>query len=350
LLLVLSLPWLAHAVLTSQDKDAVLFQRTVVTLESGLLSALFLSLALGLLWAYRRRPGPWVLGAALVLIAFDLFSANHRFNLTNHEPTQGYDHPAIAAFLARQERPFRIDPVTGIADRFQPSWSQLWGFEDVWGDFNPLLLREYHRYWENLGSRSNPAYDLLGARYLIGTKDVPLDWSKFEPVFTDAPHLNVYRNRAALPAALFVPRAEVVASDELWRRLREGPWDPRSVLLVTEPPPPLAGPPANTSWELVRWERPTPNTLHLHVRASGAGYLLVSQNHYPGWRAMVDGRTVPVFRANGIFLGLPIEQGDHVIHLSFEPTAWRWALAVTVTTWAFVSVALFLQLTSGHLR
>jgi len=277
------------------------------------------------------------------LLVTDLFSANQGLNLTDHDPTQGFQHEAIAGYLKAQPGPFRIDPVTGIADRLQPDWSLMQSQEDVLGLFNPLALRDYQRYWENLGSRSNPAYDLLAARFLIGAKDVPLDRAKFEVAFTGHPSLNVYRNTAALPMALLVPEAAVLPGDELWRRLREGPWDPRALLLAEDAPPlPASLPPTGVTTagalDLLDWQRPTPNDLRLRVRAPGAGYLLIVQNYYPGWRAWVDGQLTPLFRADGVFQALALDAGIHEVALRFQPTAWPVALLASVGTWLMVLV------------
>ncbi len=343
LLLAFALPWLFFAVLTNQDKDPLIFRRTIEALESGVMSVGFLALGLAILWSRYRRPRRWLAPAMFALLVTDLFSANQGLNLTDQDPTGGFQHEAIAGYLKAQTGPFRIDPVTGIADRLQPDWSLIQGQEDVLGLFNPLALRDYQRYWENLGSRSNPAYDLLAARFLIGAKDVPLDRAKFEVAFTGHPSLNVYHNTAALPMALLVPDAAVLPSDELWRRLREGPWDPRALLLAQDAPPlPASFPPtgvtATEALDLLDWQRSTPNDLRLRVRAPGAGYLLIVQNYYPGWRAWVDGQLTPLFRADGVFQAVALDAGIHDVKLRFQPTAWPVALAASVGTWLIVLV------------
>ena len=343
LLVGLAVALLLFAVLTNQDKDPLIFRRTIEALESGIMSVVFLALGLATLWSRFRRPRRWLAPAMFALLVTDLFSANQGLNLTDHDPTGGFQHEAIAGYLKAQPGPFRIDPVTGIADRLQPDWSLTQSQEDVLGLFNPLALRDYQRYWENLGSRSNPAYDLLAARFLIGAKDVPLDRAKFEVAFTGHPSLNVYHNTAALPMAQLVPEAAVLPSDELWRRLREGPWDPRALLLAEDAPPlPASLPPTGVTTagalDLLDWQRPTPNDLRLRVRAPGAGYLLIVQNYYPGWRAWVDGQLTPLFRADGVFQALALDVGIHEVALRFQPTAWPVALLASVGTWLMVLV------------
>ena len=40
----------------------------------------------------------------------------------------------------------------------------------------------------------------------------------------------------------------------------------------------------------------TPNRVAFEVETSAPGYLVLADTWYPGWRATVDGRTVPVLR------------------------------------------------------
>ena len=49
--------------------------------------------------------------------------------------------------------------------------------------------------------------------------------------------------------------------------------------------------------------------------------LVVSENFYPGWRATVDGRGVPVYRADYNLIGVPLPAGARRIELSFRDAA-----------------------------
>jgi hypothetical protein len=55
------------------------------------------------------------------------------------------------------------------------------------------------------------------------------------------------------------------------------------------------------------------------VDARRNALLVLSQNWEDGWRATVDGHAVPVVRANGLVLGVPVPPGHHVVRLRFRP-------------------------------
>jgi len=65
-----------------------------------------------------------------------------------------------------------------------------------------------------------------------------------------------------------------------------------------------------------------PNRLRAH--AIGAGVLVFSEVAYPGWKAFVDGKRVPLQTAHGILRAVPIPAGEHTVELRFRP----WDLAL----------------------
>jgi hypothetical protein len=55
------------------------------------------------------------------------------------------------------------------------------------------------------------------------------------------------------------------------------------------------------------------------VDARRNALLVLSHDWEDGWHATVDGHEVPVVRANGLVLGVPVPPGHHVIRLGFRP-------------------------------
>jgi hypothetical protein len=51
--------------------------------------------------------------------------------------------------------------------------------------------------------------------------------------------------------------------------------------------------------------------------------LVVRDGYHRGWRAVVDGEPVSVWRVNGDFLGLPVPAGEHVCEFEFDPDSLR---------------------------
>lgn len=71
----------------------------------------------------------------------------------------------------------------------------------------------------------------------------------------------------------------------------------------------------------VRWTRPSSGEWRVDTSGSRPSLVVVAESRFPGWRATVDGRPVPVLVADGAFVGVPVEAGDHVVSLEFRRPA-----------------------------
>lgn len=316
------------ALLLTSDREPAVVTRVSLALAAvmafiGLLTASFL-------WLTARR-GAWAqpltLGwLAVGLIYGDLASLGAHQDVGNQDPSLSYRQPAIVGFLTQQPGPFRIDTKTAIEREWQADTALLYGLEDVDGIANPLLLADAARYWDHLGSRSTPLYDLLNARYVIVHKDAPLDWNKYVLAFDGDPRLNVYENTHVLPRAFLVPQTQAVADHEAaWTAIHAAGFDPR-VTAVVEGASNLQTGGRGQVTEI----RYRANRLTMRVTADGPAFVVVSQIWYPGWQAWVDGKPVgPALRTDYLFQGVQAPAGEHQIELRFEPVAWRvgWGLA-----------------------
>lgn len=81
----------------------------------------------------------------------------------------------------------------------------------------------------------------------------------------------------------------------------------------------------------------------LRYQAPSAGFLMVSQLYYPGWKAYVDNKKTDVINAGGYLSGIPIAAGEHTVYFRYEPASWLWGLILSVLglvllgMWAFMA-------------
>jgi membrane protein YfhO len=152
----------------------------------------------------------------------------------------------------------------------------------------------------------------------------------------------VYENQRALPRAWMV--SSVVEQDDeqaintiRYSQFPDGrPFDPRSTAIV--PPgsgarsyPEGAEEPRLTSLEDTR--------LTIDVTSDGGGYLVLSEAHYPGWRAAIDGRPADVQRVDVMFQGVAVPPGHHTVAFALASTTLRAGIAISVLA---AGVVLFL--------
>jgi hypothetical protein len=328
--------WAYLVVYQAQDRDPTLFWRVSAAGSSVIFALMMLGSALAWLAARRSRrlsrPALGWLAAGLIFV--DLASVGAYADLGHRPPTEGYDHPQIVEFLKGDPGFFRIDSRTDISDVWQPDLALLAGLYDVGGVDNPLVVADVARYWQGTGGRSTPLYDFLGVQYVLGSKEVVLDWDKFNLAFEGDPEVNVYRNETALPRAFLVQDAVVAADHEdAWGMIQRAGFDPATTVVLEGDPPLIAQPAAQPAGPIIaRVSRYEPNAVEIQVEAPAEGYLVLSDPYYPGWQAQVDGEPVALLRANYAFRAVAVPAGSHAVTMVFRPNTWRAGLALTSLT------------------
>jgi len=340
--LVVILPLFYAILLLSQDKDPVIFQRLLGVVNGVSFSLVLLGIGLALVQARRLgRLRPSMLGALMALVLFvDLASTGAYLEVTEQDPTANFHHPGVMEFLRQDPDLFRVDSATLIGHVWQPDTSLLYGLYDVAGIHNPLALRDFRAYWANMPVRASPLYDFLNAKYLIDRKENPgLEGPWWVLVYDGDPGVNVYRNERALPRAMVVHRARIVARHEdVLPALHEEGFHPAHTV-VLEKGRPLEGPLSSDSW--ARIVRYGVNELEVEAYAAAAGYLVLSEVYYPGWQAWVDDVPSEVLRANYAFRAVYLEPGHHRVRMAFRPMPYRVGLLLSVLTAVSLAVGMW---------
>jgi hypothetical protein len=297
---------------------------------SLLCAGLLFALALVGVWVRRK---PWAPVALAALVAADLICMGAWVEKDYNDPTRGYDHPAVVAFLQSQPGPLRID---NAASAWAPDAAARLGLEDIGGIYNPLGLAAYDTYAGAVGARGTPLYNFLNAQFVLADKDQPPGDASFVPVFNEDPTLDVYLNTNAQPRVRLVTDVQLVASGEAAFGAIHAPgFDPeRTVVLDTTSaaaPPPAAGPPAAEP-PTVFYTTYAPEAYTVVARTAAPAYLVYSEAWYPGWRAWLDGVEVPIYKANFAFRAVAVPPGEHTIEMRFDPLIWRVGLSITTLT------------------
>ena len=92
----------------------------------------------------------------------------------------------------------------------------------------------------------------------------------------------------------------------------------------------------------VQWQVLAPGRLRVDVQSERGGMLMVSENWLPGWQATVrhegyeESASVPVLRADVVFLGVPLNPGHSVVELTYRPASVRLGLMISGVTLALL--------------
>ena len=82
--------------------------------------------------------------------------------------------------------------------------------------------------------------------------------------------------------------------------------------------------------EAPRYYRRSPNRFEVEVDSPAPQLLVVSENWYPGWKAIVNGTPQKIYRANGTLMGVLISPGHTQIDFIYRPTHFTWSVFLTV--------------------
>lgn len=152
-------------------------------------------------------------------------------------------------------------------------------------------------------------------------------------------NVSVFENARALPRAWLASGELVATGEEALSIIRTGkapdgsPWNPLETALV-ESSTGLRFEKGNTGEQksLATVTRHEPNQLDVKTESAVPGVLVVSENHYPGWRAYVDGRLVEMRRVNYNQRGVTLAAGDHIVTFAYWPLSILAGFAISAIT------------------
>jgi hypothetical protein len=330
-LIVIAAPLSYYAMLVTQDRNPVIFNRAIAAASGVATFALFTIAALVILHliANQRLREKWVGVAIILLIFLDLYTAGANVDIGYNDPTAGFDHPEALAFLQSDPGLFRTEVTTDVWHLWQPNTSMLHGLDDAWGLYNPLALADTKLFWEGAPPRNTGRYNFLGVKYIIASKaGAPAD-GDIIPVFNEDPNINIYLNQDALPRILFVGKAEVVAThDAAWEAVRADDFDPSTTVILEQGESPDTEPTVS-EFAILQYDL---NTVTISIETDQPGYLVLSDAYYPGWHATIDGQPTPIEQANYAFRAVYVPEGQHRVQFVFNPWLWKFGLLVSGIT------------------
>jgi Bacterial membrane protein YfhO len=149
----------------------------------------------------------------------------------------------------------------------------------------------------------------------------------------------VFENTRALPRAWLASDARVLPEEEMLGVIRTGrlpeggAWEPSRTALV-EAPLDFRGDAAADPSALASVVRREPNRVEVKTASSAPSILVLSENHYPGWRAYVDGRAAETLRVDYGLRGVVLAAGEHRVEFVYRPKSVLIGLAVSLATLA----------------
>lgn len=337
--------------------------------------AIVVAVAGTLVWMRRRpsRTAPVLLMAILVadlLVAlpYDIKPDGVEFTAISAAEIQPSVHAlAIGRELERTQGRALAVGGTQVDDVLPATFARVWRIP-IAGGYGAMLMDRLSRM-ATMGTNGevrptvladgDTTLDLLAVRYVIVNKrelDDPVRqrWLRGSDRWREAMHfktsrqtdrgvdedvegetdVTVFENRRALPRAWFVGDLVALRDREGIDAVRTsrvtngGVFDPH-VSAIVDP----ANAPGDTHFSPgqadARIVRVGDGEIVLAVSTAGGGFLVLSENAYPGWRARIDGVETAIYRADITLQGIVVPPGTHRVEFTMESRTLRAGLALS---------------------
>ncbi len=293
---------------------------------------------------------------AVAVVAVDLLLAGYGFNPMADPALLQFRPPVVQFLLDRkaEEPHFRITSfdVPGEPHPLIANTPMHYRIEDVRG-YDSIIPGQYAAYMnliqeqgDLLYNRIAPIYypgyealdsallDLLGARYVVTTTDIPNQ--SYRLVYDN--EVKVYENLDAMPRAFMVPYAEKVSPQDIDHALRS--LNPRCEVIL-EADADISGlaqasePASDCSVKPVEIVQYGGNEVLLQANMTAPGWLVLADSYFPGWKAYYQPADAPagtqetaltIYKADGNFRAVHLEPGDWTVRFVYSPMSFKLGL------------------------
>ena len=90
--------------------------------------------------------------------------------------------------------------------------------------------------------------------------------------------------------------------------------------------------------EVVRFLRDDPGVVELEATLDRAGFVILSNAYFRGWKATVDGKRAPILRGNRAMQTIPVTAGTHRIIVSYSCRSTLIGGAISLASWIGLGV------------
>ncbi|HSB62972.1 MAG TPA: YfhO family protein, partial [Thermoanaerobaculia bacterium] len=176
--------------------------------------------------------------------------------------------------------------------------------------------------------------ELATLRYWLDDPQSPrMDTPEFErrtgfrfSLVYDQPDGRAYELADVLPRARYADRATADPGHRTFDRLLESRDERASRELFVDAADPLAG--HGGPGRVALLSRAS-GAVETRVESEGGGWLVLAEAFDPGWTAEVDGRAVPIYRANGPFMAVPTPAGSSIVRVRYRPRSFLFGAALS---------------------
>lgn len=155
----------------------------------------------------------------------------------------------------------------------------------------------------------------------------------------------LYKNTTALPQAYLV--TNVVGAQSLnaaIKKIKEPSFDAHQTTIIEAAENIMQLESASKKVQPATVRRQDGQTVSIETQSSKNSFLIFTDTYYSGWRGFVDGKEVPIYRANANFRAIKVPPGHHQIRFEYAPLSFYGGLAIAAAALAAIATIAGLKL------
>jgi len=241
---------------------------------------------------------------------------------------------AFGNFLHNTFSPFNIHDIGGYASFYPKRYGEFLHLSQH--GLHTQLPDRFKRATE-LNKFGSPLLDLINLKYIIVPPAILLKLPMLDLVYDK--EVKIYKNNSAFPRFFCVPEFQFCESREKAYQALSAYTHPdfrKKVILEDLPQKEYIEDHDSNQMKIdaaIRVISYAPNRIELSVNSNRKGFLVIGDNYHPDWQATIEGKRVPVFRANYIMRTIPIKAGYSKVVLTFRPYGLITSMVLTAVGW-----------------
>jgi len=274
-----------------------------------------------------------VFPALALLLLMDLWPINKKYLSAVSRPEKYFAADEVTEFIKKRKNLFRVFPFN-YEGRSQNSYFQFHKIDNV-GGYGP---NPPGRYQEFIGAGKSVMFNpvnfikyphllsMLNIKYIVCPR-LPEDLSKYDEstrqlieryknFYSNFEIAFIGRQYQVLENKDFLPRVSLIYSysvldsaEEVMNRILSADFKPGNITLLEEEPKILI----SVGSGEINIVKNDVNERIFDVKTDRPAFLIIRENYHPDWKCYVDGKKEKIYKADYIFYGVFVPEGEHEV-------------------------------------
>ena len=197
---------------------------------------------------------------------------------------------------------------------------------------------------------TSKAINLLNVKYIVHKlADDKAPWTfpvwtypkeQFDLIYKDD-YYEFYQNNNVFPHAFLVGEYRVIKDKkQILKTIFSDDFNLRREIILEDDPKIVRTSGDIGDAKIINYQ---PSSMEISVDAKRNALLFVSDNYYHGWKASVDGSSVPILRANYTFRAIGITEGKHNVKFWYDPWSFKAGVKLAIGGLAGILVTILIS-------